>query len=315
MSPHAPGMRERIGPALLHKDIKRFPKPIRDIIVDLVSNYEVTHRVQKDGQHVLLYSGKEGERPLKVGAQRNPPATLRYLRDWIAEHVPDYYNDEKEQTVQATFKCTQGCKDAAFTSIEEINAHYAEQHSPEPTEWVEPKAKPEDSSWAKEKAIAGIAAANEAGRQLGEAIKAHAEIEWVPYVYPSSGKTSEFLEQGVDVDPPILRCKAEGCDYQRVGKFTGAHLHENSHTSAGAKQREAARKKAADSRRKAAGSNSQVREALEVLAAASGLVVMTEDEVLDTTECEALQAEVDRLRKELDEVNAKMALIREATGL
>jgi hypothetical protein len=137
---------------------------------------------------------------------------------------------------------------------------------------------------------------------------------WAPYVYPSSGKTSEFLHVTVDQEPPVLRCVADDCDYQRVGKFTGAHLHERSHTTEGQEQMAAARAAGAASR-KIPHADISARGALETLAAFYGLTVITVDEMEDVTECEALRQENDRLKTELDEVKAKIALIREATGL
>lgn len=300
---------------LNHKQIKKFPKEVRDVVVDLVNNYGIVYRLQKDGQHLLLYSGKENDRPFKVGAMRNPPAQLRYLRGWIEDHVPAYVEEKKEKaTVDAIFKCAQGCKDASFTSVEEINAHYDKEHRDEPVEDLSEQE----------------ALDSHVEQGMAQGAPFQKEPEWVPYV-SASGKQSQYIEVTKDSDPVVYRCTFEGCEFQRVGEARGLHLHEQVHTPEGQEIRRKAQHKGgqamaqrfAEKRGDLAPRESvgTAVGALQTLASIYDCVVISKPEYAELTAKAdpmletALRDEVARLQQELDEVNAKMALAKEAFGL
>lgn len=62
-----------------------FDKDVRRAIHDLITTHGVRYR-QPDGQHMLLYSGSRGERPLKVAAARKPEDSLKFIRQWADKH-------------------------------------------------------------------------------------------------------------------------------------------------------------------------------------------------------------------------------------
>lgn len=83
--------------ALTHAKIRKFGKPVRDLLVLAVNTHGIDYRLQRDGQHVLLYSGRVGESPYKVSSSRPPEQAVEYLRTWLGEHVPDFEREESDE--------------------------------------------------------------------------------------------------------------------------------------------------------------------------------------------------------------------------
>lgn len=62
-----------------------FHKDVRRAIHDLVNTHGVRAR-QPDGNHIFLYSGTRGERPLKVAASRKPEDSVKFIGQWADKH-------------------------------------------------------------------------------------------------------------------------------------------------------------------------------------------------------------------------------------
>ena len=81
---------------LKHADIKKFDKQVRSLVLELVNEHGIRHRVAKDGQHLFLYTGEKGVRPYKLASSRPAQSTIPYLQAWVRRHYPDISLREKE---------------------------------------------------------------------------------------------------------------------------------------------------------------------------------------------------------------------------
>lgn len=125
---------------------------------------------------------------------------------------------------------------------------------------------------------------------------------WVPYV-GSDGEENEFFE----TDGTTLRCKVDGY-VAESSRSIGGHIR-TSHRDTTSLHSPEARAKATESKRLNRVTR-EVAETIERLSAVIGFTVQP-----DPTVVEALQAENAALRKRAEDAEAKLQLIREASGL
>lgn len=128
---------------------------------------------------------------------------------------------------------------------------------------------------------------------------------WRPYV-PASGN-----DYGFDTDGETFRCRV--CGWERADA-RGLHLHHNSHTGAATEASARARETRAlrgEQRR------TMIASAIAVLAEEHGLRVTDTDPAdLDALRAdnERLRAEVERLTRANEDLDARLALIKDAMG-
>lgn len=295
---------------LKHGQMKKFKREVRDVILTLVNEHGVEYRLQKDGQHIFLYSGARGERPFKVAASRPPGVQMRYLVPWIREHFPqiDIETGVKKETAYGAHLFDPNddghCKVCGFQQDDGRAEHFVDS-SPEKA-YVEPHPLAEDE----EEIEVTEAVVEERPKSKPPRKPLKAVPEWEQFVYPS-GKVSTCFEVSTDGEKR-LRCTFEGCDYAREGSFAGVHMHEAHHTG----EAEEMLRKGVESRKaNAIERQAQARAALSFLADSHGFLVVTKEEVQALADAKALVAENERLRALLDELQAKFDLAREAFGL
>lgn len=263
---------------LKHSQIKKFDREVRDAVLTLVNTYGVPYRLQRDGQHLMLYTGKQGERPFKVSASRPAQQQLAYLVPWLVENYPEINIESapKKETAYGVhlFEDSDGNGKCRVCGFERDDGRAEHISGEEPS-----------------------------GFEVFE------REEWEPFVY-QSGKQSEFLE--VSTKEKRLRCIVEGCGYTKEGSFTGIHLHEAIHSG---EFEEITRKSAETRKVKQERKVEVLAEALDILLKPHGYVAVRAEDVAEQKEVESLRAENERLRKELDEIKAKFDLAREAFGL
>lgn len=80
------------------KELKGIPRKTAAILMRLINNHNVRYRIQQGGGHVFLYDGSQQTHPYKISASRPEETTLRYLNEWIEEHVPAYFEREVTAT-------------------------------------------------------------------------------------------------------------------------------------------------------------------------------------------------------------------------
>lgn len=340
---------ERAGAeqVLKHQQMRKFKREVREVILLLVNEHGVEYRLQKDGQHIFLYSGARGERPFKVAASRPVAAQMRFLVPWIREHFPHIDietgrvketaygehlfepNDEghckvcgfveddgrAEHFQPEVFRCRscgrpeEDCsKDPCAAVIADREATMPDEEEIEVSEAI---IEPEGFEPPETLSAAQVL------RLAAEPDKPGAEVlddGWEKYVYPTAGPSEWFVVKGEH-----LRCTFEGCSYTREGSFAGVHLHEYTHSDKG---EEMLRQGQESRKRNAALKVERAFESLEFLAKQYGFVLMTKEEAdrfknvgKVAEELAEAQAEVARLQGLLDEQQAKIDLAREAFGL
>lgn len=313
---------------LTHNKIRKFQRPYRDILLPLCNSGRVRYTIQKDGQHILLYSGKEGESPFKVSASRPPEQGVPYLMRWIDENVEGWSADQakaKNGEVKPLFKCRYDC-DEAFHSPEEINEHYETVHhhavvGDALVEAMDKRDVEEVADMIEQGDAAGrtvgVSKASDRVQQTEEAYQAWVEAEpkpetaedWRPYIYRKTGKPSIFEYDAAHPEPLRLRCTK--CDFTREGNVRGVHLHEAKHDGTASEHAAAAGKSRADN----AAQRKQFKiQAVTYLAEEAGLVVMTKEDAkaLRDSGSAKTQAELKATRKELDDLKARLHLMQQA---
>lgn len=300
---------------LKHGQMKKFKREVRDVILTLVNEHGVEYRLQKDGQHIFLYSGARGERPFKIAAMRPVTQQMRFLVPWVREHFPHIDlesgkakdSDEEDKP----FSCTEGC-DEKFATVEETNEHLAEVHPPEEAEVIEPtfwanKTVPQSGYTGPVPEGAPPVAPEEDEMDVPKPsevfpVKASQTAAGpVPHKDPFVESQEKAAKRKIVIEEleadgweryvyptagpseffmvrggDSLMCTADGCEYTRDGgSFAGVHLHEYTHTD---KHEEMLRTGAETRKVNAAIKVERAFESVTFLAQQYGFVVMTKEE-------------------------------------
>jgi hypothetical protein len=71
---------------LTHKQIRKFDKTVRDLVLYLVNVVGVDYRLYPDGQHIRLYWVDPSVPPSKVSSSQRPVVMCKSLRRWAAQN-------------------------------------------------------------------------------------------------------------------------------------------------------------------------------------------------------------------------------------
>lgn len=79
---------EELQDRIEERSLRKWDRDVRQMIMMLVNQFGVKHRIQKDGVHIMLYPPDGSTRPFKAAASRPPKTQMRYLERFAQEHVP-----------------------------------------------------------------------------------------------------------------------------------------------------------------------------------------------------------------------------------
>jgi hypothetical protein len=279
------------------RDLRGYHAEIQEFIMQCINVDGLSFRI---GRNSMLLYPPDNTSPVTVYA-RNTDRQVRQLRKWYVTHVyPHIKHDEPEteQEQQVSKEEIEALADAVNDKVEHPKKETHPEPEPEPEEEEEAEVVP--------------VAPPEGGAD-----------EWVPYVRERSGPSPNIVTNGV-----LYKCLwCENTDHPfvtDVRRGIGGHnrmQHQDTTNIHGPEARAKAIETGRANRMK-----EQVQTAIDTLYAAIGV------EAADRKKMEELEATVDRLTGQLREQNtlqeqldlmtkraeeaeAKLALVREATGL
>lgn len=280
-------------PNLDRKDLRAFHRRLQDFIITCVNGDGIRYRTTKNS--VILYP-PDGTTPMSVYA-RNTDRQLRQLQRWYLEHV---YVESEEDKVDKV----------ALTMLAKAKNDPVEH----PAKDKEPEAVSTDTD--------------------DEPVESTNE-DWKPWVR-SDHTVSDTYEVNADGQIRCRLCLAEGKTVILEPRSTGGHIRMH-HTDTSDMHSPEARAKANATLRERKTRNAAIHQAIDLLASVSGY------KQVDTTELEnrigelekqlfnaqealaaaesgnadlvAVTERAEAAEKRAEEAEAKLALIREATGL
>lgn len=305
------------NPRLEMRALRSFDERVARMMMDLVNTYGVRFRIQKDGQHVLLYPLNEynRSRPFKVSAHRPGVQGMEHLEKWVKEAVTPALVVSQAEILAEKFNDP--------SKVRRARAEARKEAEPEPV-----KAAPV-------RAVKSAAAPE----PTPEPVAAPAS-EWAP-PDPAAGTPPEGYEQAYtsrdkggeprainwwkEIDKGHWLCKS--CDYEVEGTLQTHAAHQRAHSQPRAKLTEAGRKAAITRNRKT--KREKITAALQVIAEASDVEFVDErsdrkDGRITRLEAQAeklgaqvqrLTAQRDKAVAERDEYKAKLDIIREGLRL
>jgi hypothetical protein len=235
--------------------------------------------------------------------------------DGRAEHIAQdegtSEGTETDPTIEPTFWANKTVPQSGYIGpVPEDAAHPVEEEQmevPTPKQVFDPEKREQEFAEALEGDPDPFVQSQEKARQHKETVDSLAAQGWEWYTYPTAGPSEFFMVKGDE-----LRCTAVGCGYAKTGSFAGVHMHEAHHTGKAEEMRLLALE---TKRTKAEQQAAMLAETLDILLRPHGYVAVRREDVQWVKEAQALREERDRLQAELNELQAKFDLAREAFGL
>lgn len=285
-----------VAPDILdRRDLRAFHRRLQDFILVCISDDGLRYRQTKNG--VILYP-PDGSTPITVHA-RNTDRQIRQLQKWYLEHVYVEPKDEKvEEKVdeEALRRLAEATNDPVEHPATEPKAEPEKAPEPEP---FRPTEKVSDGPMRKQEPVSP----NE---------------EWVPLMREKEGPSEFFVTNGTQIRCIRDECRGTDHEYIESVRSQGGHIrmyHTDTETLHGpdAKARAVATSRAIRQQRQ------KVMDAVEILIEAVGWEPPKPENEAALADWqhkyEAMEARALAAEKKAEELDAKLALIREATGL
>lgn len=298
--------RNETMPALDRRDLRAFHRRLQDFILSCI-NEGVRYRLTKNS--IILYA-PDGTTPMSVYA-RNTDRQLRQLQRWYIDHV--YVEPTEEEPVDA----------AKIQELAKAKNDPVEHPTPAKEEF-RPTAKVSDGPTRKPvDNIPAEATTPESYRHeelpiLIQPEGVSTDGEWVPYVRSDGTISERIITNG-----SRWRCiecvdSAHPLDSDNI-RSVGGH-NRMYHTDTTNMRDEVARSKATETRRANLLSTSSINQAIELLIGVTGYEVQPAEDLRPELEkvsedLVAMTKRAEIAEAKLEEIEAKLALIREATGL
>lgn len=303
---------------LERRDLRAYDKVLQDFILHCVGPQNLRYRLAKNS--VILYP-PDGTAPVSVYA-RNSDRQVRQLERWFNEHVVDVTVDTSVKIIKEADVTTE-----VEVTPEQLAALAAAKNGPEhkPTP---PKQVPRSEQPIRDiEDVALPEPVHQVVETAPEPVSANAE--WTAYVRRDDGPSPNIETDGHD----HYRCKAcmEAGRDQEVWQLDGIRSiggHNRMwHTDISNMHDKEARARAVETRRRNITITKQLSQAIDILIEASGYVPTAQEELIEDLQAKLAAAskpndQIAKLEEALavatkraDEAEAKLALIREATGL
>jgi len=262
------------------RQLRAYNDDLVDVIVEAVNGYHARYRMQKNG--IVLFP-PDGTQGITLNA-RASARQVKSARLWFLRHCVGV-GEDGEPTNPLVADATVLAEDHD-RRVDKLN---------------------------EEQTARGRESVTEMKREADRVLSTEPEVydvpeePWVPYV-GSDGEENEFFE----TNGTIFRCKVcldTDAHYETESpRGIGGHIRTKHRDTADLHSQEA-RAKATETKRLNR-LTTQVRDAVEILGKSIGYTAP-----VDTAQIEALQAENAALRKRAEDAEAKLQLIREASGL
>lgn len=82
---------------LQRNQIRTFPKPVQDALLEVVNDLGHRYRMTSDGGHILVYPKNKAKRPLKVSASRKANDSLSFIQQFKEGRVNLGRDDRKRK--------------------------------------------------------------------------------------------------------------------------------------------------------------------------------------------------------------------------
>lgn len=265
------------------RDLRAYSRVLQDFVLHCVNGKGLKYRVTNNS--IILYP-KDGTTPMTIAA-RNSDRQIRQLERWYKEHVEEPEPEKGEVTAEDLQKLVAAKTDPVEHPTErpkaidkiEINAP-AVHEDPHPV--VETPAETVSTNQTDE--------------------------VWKPWEYGDGNQSTHIITNGTEIRCAI--CDAEGREYAIAEpRSIGGH-NRMWHTDSSTLRTPEARQKASATRRRKIMEGSNVVKAIDLLIEASGYNPNPADDRI-----EELETALAAANKRADDAEAKLALIREATGL
>lgn len=302
-------------PRLEMRLLRKFDERVARMMMDLVNTYGVRFRIQKDGQHVLLYPLNEfnQSRPFKVGAHRPGVQGMEHLEKWVKDAVTPALVTSQAEILAEKFNDPSKVRKARASARKEAEPapKAAPVRAAKPAVVPEPTPEPvvaPGEGWAPADPTAGT------------------PPEGYVQAYTTREKHGEPrpINWWKAIDREHWLCKS--CDYETDSLGRNA-AHQRAHSQPPAKLAEAGRKAAITRNRNT--KRDKIAAALQIIAEASSVEFVDErsdrkDSQITRLEAQAekLSAQVEKLTAqrdkavaERDEYKAKLDIIREGLRL
>jgi len=262
------------------RDLRAWSRVLQDFILHCVNGKGLKYRVTNNS--LILYP-KDGTTPMTIAA-RNSDRQIRQLERWYKEHVEEPEPEKAEVT------------DADLQKLIEAKTDPIEHPTKQQPQYQEEPAKPEE--------------------YLPPVVETHAETVstnqtdavWKAYQYQDGNESTHIITDGTNLR--CIICDNEGREYTITEpRSIGGH-NRMWHTDSSTLRTPEARQKAAATRRRKIMEGSNVVKAIDLLIEASGYNPNPADDRI-----EELETALAAANKRADDAEAKLALIREATGL
>lgn len=280
------------------RDLRAYHRRLQDFILSCVNTDGLRYRVGKNS--TILYP-KDDSTPMTVHA-RNTDRQLRQLQKWYVEHVYVAPEEEPEVTPDQIAALAATKNDPVEHPEPPKRPEYQDQPA-EPAEYLPPKSYDIPTP-----------------QSPGPVSTTNTE-EWIPWL-----RGDGTMSPNIETDGSRYRCKwCEGTDhhlYSDNARSIGGH-NRIYHTDTSDMHSTQARNKAVQTTRLRKAQRDKTHQAIGLLIEASGYEVGppvdTSDLERQVEECRAEAArwkvQYEEANQRAEEVEAKLALIREATGL
>lgn len=270
------------------RDLRAYDKTLQDFVLHCTNTLGVRYRAN---QNSILLFPPDGSTPMSVYA-RNSQRQLRQLEKWFTEHIAPSFTDGEVATEDDLRKLVEAKNDPVEHPIEEPKpAKKAAAKKAAAPAYTEEPAKPEEYLPPQPEVVLS-------------------NTEWVPYIKGDGTEDPIIVTNGTQ-----WRClEHAGTDQEYIETPKGIGGHKRMwHTDTSDMRTPEAREKALKTKRERIMRESSVVQAIDLLIEASGY--NPTPPVIDDERIKELETELAAAVRRAEEAEAKLSLIREATGL
>jgi len=272
------------------RDLRAYARVLQDFVLHCVNGMGLKYRITNNS--VILYP-KDGTTPMTVPA-RNSDRQMRQLERWYQEHVKE---PDGEVTPEDLARLAEAKNDKTEHPVKQQETPAEDEKTPRGQAYEVP---PEP----------------EVVVEMTDLIVSTNDEVWKAYVYGDGNESTHIITDGTNIR--CVLCDRDGREYTiDQPRSIGGH-NRMWHTDTSTLRTPEARDKALQTRRRRVMENSNITKAIDLLIEASGYNPGgVDEEKVEELEHQLAQAQATAAdwQKKYEDMEAKLAIIREATGL
>lgn len=306
--------------SLTQKDMRAFPRRVRDLVLTLVNEYHIRFRMQ-DGGHMLLYGPNPETGAQKVSASRGEEQSVKWLTKWANENVPNYEQQAVPPKTVARKRAASemGTKLVAEAAKKAAAARAEATAQPERNWLVSAKGRVYKYLYFEgetDKSPIRCAFINEDGSQCDYVTDNRRGVHLHEGMH--TGLSQVITAKGIEKAKATRAAKRAQAQAKAEELASGGTVEVSSPEEAKAVLDEIApagptpaevHAAAALTKAEEGIKRQEVREAIELVAGMLGV------EFTSSVEVQALKSEIARLKAENDDLHARLELVKETLGL